>query len=109
MSNLLNGLNNYATKLLNTPSIDLHVDYDGFNALVYEGAKNYVYFTFNTDLVNKAFIMNVLYFDINLNLIFKEVQKYNSLEVAISDLLRIIRTLEAVNTVSNSNSLTEVA
>ena len=92
-NNTLNHMAKYANNLLDDGSINLHVDYDGFSALVYESDKNTIYFTFIVDFENKVFIMDTQYFNNELEKLFTESKNFNSLTVAILELTFIIETL----------------
>ena len=82
-SNVLNLMCAHIKEGLLNPTINLHVDYVGFSALVYENEKNTLYFTFLIDLENKTFIMLVQYFNEQLENLFSEEQSFKSLNVAI--------------------------
>ena len=90
---LLNGICKYANELLNNKDINLHADYDGFSALVYENEKNTIYFTFVVDFENKTFIMGIQYFNEWLEILFKEDHNFKSLTISIAELISIIEVL----------------
>ena len=90
---LLNGMCKYANNLLDNKDINLHVDYDGFSALVYENSINTIYFTFTVDFENRTFIMGTHYFNDWLETLFKEYENFKSLTIAIAELVSIIETL----------------
>lgn len=92
-SNLLNHMCKYANNLLDNKDINLHVDYDGFSALVYENEKTTLYFTFIVDFENRAFIMGTQYFSEWSEILFKEEQNFKSLTIAIAELISIIEVL----------------
>ena len=96
---LLTAMCKYTTNLLNTPDINLHVDYDGYSALVYEADDVTIYFVFSVDIENKTFIMGIHYFNNHLEPIFKEDKKYNSLTVALNEIVSIIETLNKLTNV----------
>jgi len=90
---LLNGMCKYTTKLINDADINLHVDYDGFSALVFERPKLTMYFIFQVDTEKKTFILTTHYYNDHLELLFSETENYKSLTVALNEITYIIKTL----------------
>lgn len=90
---LLNKINEELLNVLGK-DIDLYVDYDGFNALVYINTKYTVYFIIGYDLKSLKVTLKSIYFDSDLEPIRENILEIDSLYIAMTKITCIIKTLE---------------
>ena len=90
---LANALCLHINKSLFISDICLHVDYDGFNAIVLELNNSTTYFILNVDTETKMIILNIKYFNEDLELSSEKTLKYNSFSIALPEMMRIIEDL----------------